>query len=390
MLGRRSRILVLAAVVATAVLGVYVHHHQNAGAMGGRISLPKLAWLLYTVFVWGLLCPILAFEPGVRRPFRVVAGLFAALMIARFVAEIPMLYVWKNWRPPYGMVHDLVCVAALAWGLAASRAAWWPPRAAPTAGCWPSLATLALGASWSACMRVCSTARCTARPPGARGCGSRRPAIRASPLSTASRWSSTSSSTFSCWPSSRLASARGASPRRGPGVSAGRLRLSVPADNAALLDLFGSVPMEGNLVLSTRRDPDFFALYDIQRGIRECWVYENARGPAGLGTVLVREGWLDGRPCRVGYLGDLRSTISASRERGLVRVYGDTIADAGRRHGASTSSPPCSHPTPLRSMRWCAAARHAPPSRATGCSGASRWSRSSSCPRGPPAPAAGG
>jgi len=116
-------------------------------------------------------------------------------------------------------------------------------------------------------------------------------------------------------------------------VSAGRLRLSVPADNAALLDLFGSVPMEGDLVLSTRRDPDFFSLYDIQRGIRECWVYENARGPAGLGTVLVREGWLDGRPCRVGYLGDLRSTISASRERGLVRVYGDTLADAGRRHG---------------------------------------------------------
>ena len=128
MLGRRSRILVLAAVVATAVLGVYVHHHQSAGAIGGRISLPKLAWLLYTVFVWGLLCPILAFEPGVGRPFRRLAGLFAALMVARFVAEIPMLYTWKNWRPPYGMVHDLVCVAALAWGLAASRAGWWPMR----------------------------------------------------------------------------------------------------------------------------------------------------------------------------------------------------------------------------------------------------------------------
>ena len=108
MLGRRSRILVLAAVLATVVLGVYVHQHQSAGAMGGRISAPKLAWLLYTVFVWGLLCPILAFEPAVRRPFRVLAGLFAALMVARIVAEIPMLYVWKNWRPPYGMVHDVV------------------------------------------------------------------------------------------------------------------------------------------------------------------------------------------------------------------------------------------------------------------------------------------
>src|SRR6266571_135166 len=129
MLGRRSRILVLVAVLVTAALGLLVHRHQNAaGAMGGRISPPKLAWLLYTVFVWGLLCPILAFEPSVRRPFRALAGLFAALMVARFAVEIPMLYLWKGWRPPYGMAHDLVCVLALVSGLVASRAAWWPPR----------------------------------------------------------------------------------------------------------------------------------------------------------------------------------------------------------------------------------------------------------------------
>ncbi len=146
MLGRRSRILVLAAVLATAVLGVYVHHHQNAGAIGGRISPPKLAWLLYTVFVWGLLCPILASEPAVRRPFRVLAGLFAALMIARIAAEIPMLYVWKNWRPPYGMAHDLVCVAVLAAGLAASRASWWPPRARSDRWMLGFILVLALGA----------------------------------------------------------------------------------------------------------------------------------------------------------------------------------------------------------------------------------------------------
>jgi len=129
-LGRRSRILILTAILATAVLGLIVHHLQNvAGGMGGRISTPKLAWLLYTVLVWGLLCPILAFEPLIRRPFRALAGGFAALMWIRTLAEFPMLYTWKNWRPPYGMIHDLVCALVLVVGLWISRARWWPPRA---------------------------------------------------------------------------------------------------------------------------------------------------------------------------------------------------------------------------------------------------------------------
>ena len=91
--------------------------------------------------------------------------------------------------------------------------------------------------------------------------------------------------------------------------------------------------MSGELVLSTRRDPDFFALYEMQRGVAECWVYESGGRPSGLGTILVREGWNEGRPARVGYLGDLRSGFRTSRERGLLRVYGDLLDDAVRRHG---------------------------------------------------------
>ena len=113
----------------------------------------------------------------------------------------------------------------------------------------------------------------------------------------------------------------------------GNLRPSEPSDNAALLELFASVPMSGSLVLSARRDPDFFRLYAIQRGIPECWVYEHAGRIAGSGTVLVRDGWLEGRAARVGYLGDLRSSFGASRERGLVGVYGAVIEDTVRRHG---------------------------------------------------------
>jgi hypothetical protein len=129
MLGRRSRILIAVALLATLALGAGVHHLQNtSGAMGGRISQPKLAWLLYTVMVWGFLCPILALEPGVHRSFRLLVGWFGVSMWIRAAAEFPMLYTWKNWRPPYGMVHDLICVLFLTGGLLAMRAAWWPPR----------------------------------------------------------------------------------------------------------------------------------------------------------------------------------------------------------------------------------------------------------------------
>jgi hypothetical protein len=111
------------------------------------------------------------------------------------------------------------------------------------------------------------------------------------------------------------------------------IRPATRADNARLLELYGSVPMTGSLVLSTRRDPDFFALYDMQRGVSECWVHETDGRPTGLGTALVRDGWLDGAPARVGYLGDLRSQFSASRERGLVRAYGEVLDRVLAIHG---------------------------------------------------------
>ena len=113
----------------------------------------------------------------------------------------------------------------------------------------------------------------------------------------------------------------------------GVLRPANPADNARLLELHGSVPMTGSLVLSTRRDPDFFALYDMQRGVSECWVHETGGRPTGLGTLLVRDGWLDGAPARVGYLGDLRMQFGASRERGVIRAYGEVLDRAVGAHG---------------------------------------------------------
>ena len=111
------------------------------------------------------------------------------------------------------------------------------------------------------------------------------------------------------------------------------LRLATPEDDAPLRELFGDVPTSGELVLATQRDPDFFRLYGMQRGLVEPWVHEVDGRLDGLGTVLVREGWLEGRPCRVGYLGDLRTRFSARRSRGLARFYGPVLEETAGRLG---------------------------------------------------------
>lgn len=100
----------------------------------------------------------------------------------------------------------------------------------------------------------------------------------------------------------------------------GRIRLAVPADNAALLDLFGDVPMRGSLILTTERAPSFTALYELQAAQTQCWVYELEGRLLGLGTIIWREGYIQGQPTKVAYLGDLRARKEV---RGaLARFYG--------------------------------------------------------------------
>lgn len=100
----------------------------------------------------------------------------------------------------------------------------------------------------------------------------------------------------------------------------GRTRLARHDDNAALLDLFGDVPMKGSLILTTERSPRFFDLYEIQKAKTQCWVYEHQGRLLGLGTMIWRPGYVGGEPTTVAYLGDLRGRPEV---RGaLSRFYG--------------------------------------------------------------------
>jgi hypothetical protein len=110
------------------------------------------------------------------------------------------------------------------------------------------------------------------------------------------------------------------------------VRLARRSEGPQLAALFADVPMAGNLVVTTRRDPDFFGLYDIQRGAAETWVLDLDGRIVGLGTALIRDGWYQERPCRVGYLGDLRIARQAGALRALPRFYAGLFAGFRERH----------------------------------------------------------
>jgi hypothetical protein len=111
-------------------------------------------------------------------------------------------------------------------------------------------------------------------------------------------------------------------------------RLATPNDNRACLELFSAVPMRGELVLSTQREPDFFGLYAMQKAEPFTWVGDDGSAQlVGMASALVRDGWLDGAPARVGYLGDLRMRFDRARSFG--RFFGELFETLCAQTGCS-------------------------------------------------------
>ncbi|RKH79174.1 hypothetical protein D7Y21_34315 [Corallococcus sp. AB045] len=125
MLTSSTRVFLVVALLACASAAVGFRRRQNAqGGRGGRISGPKMAWLLYAVFLWFLVCPLVAMDASMPMEARVVLGAFAVSMWLRGAAELYMLYVSRNWKPPYGVGHDLGCIALVGAGLVYTGEKW--------------------------------------------------------------------------------------------------------------------------------------------------------------------------------------------------------------------------------------------------------------------------
>lgn len=114
MLSLGSQVALLGSLGGCALAAGWFRARQNkAHAMGGKISNPKLLWLFFAIWFWLFECAVLAFEPSLPFGYRVIFGVHAASMWARGALEMVMLYVTRNWRPPIGITHDVVCIVTV-------------------------------------------------------------------------------------------------------------------------------------------------------------------------------------------------------------------------------------------------------------------------------------
>lgn len=115
------------------------------------------------------------------------------------------------------------------------------------------------------------------------------------------------------------------------------LRRATHEDGAAMCELFARVPMETELALSIRRDPDFSALLRLQSADWECWVAEEEGRVEAMASLVFRDGYLGGGRRRIGYLGDLRLSPAVQGRHLLNRVYGPTLTASMESRGCAVS-----------------------------------------------------
>lgn len=114
------------------------------------------------------------------------------------------------------------------------------------------------------------------------------------------------------------------------------LRAAVESDNRALCELFASVHLKGALDVTQERDPDFFALTRMHQPLSSDTGIATADDgrTVGCGTAIVREGWLDGRVIKTGYMCDLRVASDMRGGIHLARAFGTFMDWVRQERGA--------------------------------------------------------
>ena len=112
-----SKLAMIGAVPLLVAFGVNFHRAQARGALGGAISKAKAYWLPFAIWMWFVVSPAVGIEALARGVVDEGAGralmAFGAFMWLRGTVEMVMLYVTKNWIPPIGITHDVLCIFLL-------------------------------------------------------------------------------------------------------------------------------------------------------------------------------------------------------------------------------------------------------------------------------------
>ena len=108
MFGPWLQYIIAGATIVMSGVGMLFYINQNrAGKMGGKIAPAKMAWLIYVVYLWFVLCPLMLLHPYLQLPIADLVWFASGTMWIRGIIELFMMYVSKNWKPPYGIAHDI-------------------------------------------------------------------------------------------------------------------------------------------------------------------------------------------------------------------------------------------------------------------------------------------
>jgi len=117
-----GKVTLIVMALLLVVFGVRFHAKQKPGAIGGPISAAKAFWLPFAIYFWFIVCGVLAVDDALPPALAMVYAAMALSMWLRGIAEMVMLYVTHNWRPPMGIAHDaftigvVLCVGGVALG----------------------------------------------------------------------------------------------------------------------------------------------------------------------------------------------------------------------------------------------------------------------------------
>jgi hypothetical protein len=108
---RRFAISTVGVTIGAALVFCAVQNY--GGIVGGAISLPKALWLGLAILFWFVLPFLIVLDRRTPAFWNATFLMLLVLMAVRGVAELPMMYWLKNWRPIYGIAHDVLCIGSL-------------------------------------------------------------------------------------------------------------------------------------------------------------------------------------------------------------------------------------------------------------------------------------
>jgi len=88
--------------------GIFYKIRQEKNMIGGKIAWTKSFWLSYTLIAWFFLPPIFYFQDiGPAKNLLIIISLSFWI---RGIIELVMLFKFKNWKPIYGISHNIFSI----------------------------------------------------------------------------------------------------------------------------------------------------------------------------------------------------------------------------------------------------------------------------------------